>query len=86
MTNYIIDPAVFYWIHLIDGIQTVFAILGTLICTTGFFLLGFYIYETRETEMLYHSDSFRNNALAAKRLLKKWMTICFCISIISNAE
>ena len=81
MTNYIIDPAVFYWINLISVIQIVFSIFGFFICITGFFLLGFYIYKTHETEVLHYSDVYRSDALTAKKLFKKWMKICFCISI-----
>lgn len=35
MTNYIIDPAVFYWINVLSIIQTVCAVIG------GFTLTGF---------------------------------------------
>ncbi len=35
MTNYIIDPAVFYWINVLSIIQTVCAVIG------GFALTGF---------------------------------------------
>lgn len=53
MSNYIIDPSVFYWINVLSIIQTVLAVAGAAFLVAGIILIVFYcgtISELHEPE------------------------------------
>ena len=45
MNNYIIDPAVFYWINVLGTLQTLFAIIGAFLSIAGIVFVGCYYYQ-----------------------------------------
>lgn len=48
MNNYIIDPAVFYWMNVLSIMQTVFAIFGAILTLAGIgFIIG-HVYNNHE--------------------------------------
>lgn len=45
MSNYIIDPSVFYWMNVLSVLQTVLAVIGSLILATCVGCCTAYIYK-----------------------------------------
>ena len=45
MSNYIIDPSVFYWMNVLSIVQTVCAVFGATILIGGISLVIYYIYQ-----------------------------------------
>ena len=96
MTNYIIDPAVFYWINVLSIMQTVFAVIG------GFALTAFIAlfitslckrYELSEPEKpdkdsrydmeRYQREMrFYEDDLKDLRMIKKYMVIALVAGIL----
>lgn len=65
MTNYIIDPAVFYWINVLATTQTVFAIVGVFLMLAAIGFAAGWIYNWYQTvEYEHHEES------------KKYMRMC----------
>jgi len=57
MTNYVIDPQVFYWMNIFGILQTVFAILGG-ICIAGFICTTIgWIYNSCEVKRGYDQNT-----------------------------
>lgn len=89
MTNYIIDPAVFYWINVLSIIQTVCAVIGgfTLTAFISLFIASLYKrYELIEPEKpdkdsrydmeRYQQEMrFYEDDLKDLRMIKKYMMI-----------
>lgn len=89
MTNYIIDPAVFYWINVLSIIQTVCAVIGgfTLTAFIALFIMSLYNrYELIEPEKpdkdsrydmeRYQQEMrFYEDDLKDLRMIKKYMMI-----------
>lgn len=48
MNNYIINPAVFYWINVLGTLQTLFAIVGSFLIVAGIIFIGCYYYQKNE--------------------------------------
>ena len=46
MTNYIIDPAVFYWINVLSHMQTAFAVIGGFVACVFIALFATYLYKS----------------------------------------
>lgn len=49
MNNYIIDPAVFYWMNVLSVVQTAFAVIGGFILACALVLAGIYIFNVYNT-------------------------------------
>lgn len=89
MTNYIIDPAVFYWINVLSLIQTVFAVIGgfTLTAFIALFITSIYkrygLSEPKkpDKECRYDMERYQRemrdyeNDLKDLRMIKKYMMI-----------
>ena len=67
MNNYIIDPAIFYWINVFSIIQTVSALIGTMMTLGGIICFIAYIYY--KDGHSYYSDTDKLN-LTTKRFHK----------------
>ena len=58
MTNYVIDPQVFYWMNVLGILQTVLAVFGGA-CVVAFFgLVAGWIYNSCEVKEGYESNLF----------------------------
>lgn len=56
MENYVINPQVFYWINVLDALQTAFAIIGAAFATGFVYLAIAWIYNAIEAERGYKSN------------------------------
>lgn len=78
MNNYIIDPAIFYWINTLGLLQTVMSVIsfflgvGFIICLVGF------IYNTSEAEEYTENERYA-------KVFKKWMIVSGIICVICMA-
>ena len=77
MTNYIIDPQVFYWINILGILQTVFGIFGGIFAAISIGLAGGWIYNACEVEK-YESE--RNQFYM--KVCKKWAIITGTLGLI----
>lgn len=48
MNNYIINPAVFYWINVLGTLQTLFAIAGSFLIVASIIFISCYYYQKNE--------------------------------------
>jgi len=75
MTNYIVDPQIFYWMNIFGILQTVFAVFGAVFAAV---FVGFtfgYIYNSWEAKRGYESNLFY------KKECKKWAIITGIIGL-----
>lgn len=81
MTNYIIDPQVFYWMNIFGILQTVFAIFGGIFAAAFVGLTIGYVYNSWEVKQGYESN------LLYKKECKKWAIITgiICLPLITAA-
>lgn len=56
MTNYVIDPKVFYWVNIFGILQTVFAVFGGLCAIAFFGLVAGWVYNLCEVKEGYESN------------------------------
>lgn len=56
MENYVINPQVFYWINVLNILQTVFAIVGALFATGFVCLVVGWIYNAIQAKMGYEDN------------------------------
>jgi len=89
MTNYIIDPAVFYWINVLSLVQTAFAVIGGFMLTAFIALFITSIYkryglsepEKPDSDSRYDMERYQRemrdyeNDLKDLRMIKKYMMI-----------
>lgn len=89
MTNYIIDPAVFYWINVLSIMQTVFAVIGGFALTAFIALFITFLYkrywlsepEKPDKDSRYDVERYQRemriyeNDLKDLRMTKKYMMI-----------
>lgn len=72
MTNYIIDPAVFYWINVLATTQTVFAIVGVFLMLAAIGFAAGWIYNWHQTvEFEHHEES------------KKYLRMCRVCTLLT---
>lgn len=65
MTNYIIDPAMFYWINVLATTQTMFAIVGAFLMLAAIGFAAGWIYNWYQTVEYEHREEN-----------KKYMRMC----------
>lgn len=65
MNNYIIDPAVFYWINVLATTQTMFAIVGVFLMLAAIGFAAGWIYNWYQTVEYEHNEES-----------KKYMRMC----------
>lgn len=58
MTNYVIDPQVFYWMNVLGIVQTILGIFGGLCAAAFVCLLIGWIYNSWEAKRGYESNLF----------------------------
>jgi len=89
MTNYIIDPDVFYWINVLSLMQTAFAVISGFTLTAFIALFVTYIYkryglsepEKPDKDSRYDMERYQRemrnykNDLNDLRMIKKYMMI-----------
>ena len=87
MTNYIIDPAVFYWINVLSILQTALAVIGSFALVVCFSLVTIYIYrwsyldEPDEPDSIYDQKRYERDMkeykLDCKRMkaMRKWAIV-----------
>lgn len=89
MTDYIIDPAVFYWINVLSIMQTVFAVIGGFALTAFIALFITFLYkrywlsepEKPDKDSRYDVERYQRemriyeNDLKDLRMTKKYMMI-----------
>lgn len=89
MTNYIIDPVVFYWINVLSLMQTVFAVIGGFTLTGFIVLFITFIYqrhglsepEKPDKDIRYDMERYQRemrnyeNDLKDLRMIKKYAKI-----------
>ena len=72
MNNYIIDPAVFYWMNVLSIMQTVFAIFGAILTLAGIgFIIG-YVYNNHEKKDYSPEGSYYDEYVRNEKLCKFW--------------
>lgn len=76
MTNYIINPQVFYWINVFGILQTVLAILSVVLITAFFGLVAGWIYNSCEVKRGYDDN------LPYLKVFKKYAIITGIIGFI----
>lgn len=76
MTNYIIDPQVFYWMNIFGIMQTVFAVFGGIFAAAFIGLTVGYVYNSWEVKQGYESN------LLYKKECKKWAIITGIIGVV----
>lgn len=69
MTNYIIDPQVFYWMDVFGILQTVFAVFGGVLTVAFISLTIGWVYNSLEVKKCYESN------LLYQKECKKWAII-----------
>ena len=79
MNNYIIDPAVFYWINVFGILQTVLAVFGGLMVATGIGTTMAYIYNVYDIDE--YSEQTQEKMRRKANACKKVAIIMFCIGI-----
>ena len=72
MTNYIIDPAVFYWINVLATMQTVFAIVGVFLILAAIGFAAGWIYNWYQTVEYEHNEES-----------KKYMRMCRACTLLT---
>ena len=89
MNNYIIDPAVFYWINVLGTLQTLFAIAGSFLIVASLVFVGCYYYEKNEaidykwdSEAREHVKVIDNDTMTIAKTFLKWAKITSVLSII----
>ena len=87
--NYIIDPSVFYWINVFGILQTVCAIIGSILLATGIgFCIAYFYNRTDMTERVYDAkkndyiDIPDKDKVAMVHGLLKSTKICFVLGVI----
>ena len=79
MNNYIIDPAVFYWINVFGILQTVLAVFGGLMVATGIGTTIGYIYNVYDIDE--YSETTQVKMRRKANACKKVTIIMFCVGI-----
>lgn len=89
MNNYIIDPAVFYWMNVLGALQTVLAIVGAFLIVAGFIFVFGYYYQKNEAidykwddKVAKHVKVIDPDDMAIAKTLLKWAKITIPFSII----
>ena len=97
MNNYIIDPAVFYWMNVLSVVQTAFAVIGGFILACGLILAGIYIFnlynsykpeepedEKNEYDMRrYKREQKRyEDEIKHDRIIRNWMIVAFITGLV----
>jgi len=67
MTNYIIDPQIFYWINILGILQTVFGIFGGIFAAISIGLACGWIYNACQAK--YYDNKYY------MKIFKKWTII-----------
>lgn len=82
MNNYIIDPAVFYWINVLATLQTLSAIVGSFLIIAGITFAGTYYYKKNEaitqewnTKEVKYIKTIDPDGMAIAKTLLKWAKI-----------
>lgn len=76
MTNYIIDPQVFYWMNIFGILQTVFAIFGGAFAVAFIGLAICWVYNSWEVKRGYEGNLFY------QKECKKWAIITGAIGLV----
>lgn len=76
MTNYIIDPQVFYWMNIFGIMQTVFAVFGGLLAIAFISLTIGWVYNSCEVKQGYERH------LLYQTECKKWAIVTGIIGFI----
>lgn len=87
--NYIIDPAVFYWINVLGTLQTVLAVFGSLLIVTGItlILIRWYcsddIYDTEYDSTQHKHVKVLDKEVADEcNTMAKWAKACIPLGVI----
>lgn len=81
MNNYIIDPAVFYWMNVMSIMQTVFAIFGSILTLSGIgFIIG-YCYNHHEKNDYSDESSYFKNYESYEKICKYWSRVLLTIGL-----
>jgi len=87
--NYIIDPAVFYWINVLGILQTFLAVFGSLLIVTGITLalIRWYcsddIYDTEyDATQHKHIKVLDEEVANTCNTLAKWAKICIPLGVV----
>lgn len=81
MNNYIINPSIFYWMNVFSILQTVCAVIGTILLLTGIgFIIG-YVYNKNEMMDYDDTSGYYENCKRYASTCKLFMIICLSISI-----
>ena len=76
MTNYVIDPQVFYWMNVFGILQTVLAIFGGACVVAFFCLVAGWIYNSCEVKQGYAQNLFYLKAY------KRWSIVAGIVGFI----
>ena len=86
--NYIIDPAVFYWINILGILQTCIAIFGSLLILAGIVLLLFRchcdddIYDRQyDSGQCKYVDVLNKEVANKCNTVVKWAKVCILLGI-----
>ena len=80
MNNYIIDPAVFYWINVLATLQTLFAIVGAFLSVAGIVFEAIdHKWDAKAAEYVEVIDHYQT---AIAKTLLKWAKITSVLGII----
>ena len=89
MNNYIINPAVFYWINVLGTLQTLFAIAGSFLIVAGIIFVFGYYYQKNEaidykwdSEAREHVKVIDDDTMTIAKTFLKWAKITSVLSII----
>lgn len=89
MNNYIINPAVFYWINVLGTLQTLFAIAGSFLIVAGIIFVFGYYYQKNEaidykwdSEAREHVKVIDNDTMTIAKTFLKWAKITSVFGII----
>lgn len=76
MTNYVIDPKVFYWMNVFGILQTVFAIFGGACVMASLGLAAGWIYNSCEVNRGYESN------LVYLKVCRRWTIVTGIIGFV----
>ena len=76
MTNYVIDPKVFYWMNVLGILQTVLAVFGGACVAAFFCLVAGWIYNSCEVKRGYDQN------LAYLKACKRWAIVTGIVGFI----
>lgn len=89
MNNYIIDPAVFYWMNVLGTLQTALAIVGAFLSVAGFIFVGCYYYQKADaitdewsSEEARYIHTIDPGIMAIAKTFLKWAKITIPFGII----